>query len=193
MRSGLAIVLTGKGYKEHHWLVVPHQPLQLSPLTLLPLNAFFFLYYPRHPEPIQHWPCCHLSLRSNRQLHQHWSGHYIFHVQRGRVSCKYLFQIFIMCTKRFCSMLMMRTGLNTLPLSTSIVGRTPMTQIKTGLKISTVKTLFMPSAEWPIASWLVTGLIPINAPPFTAVLFVTTWAKKRLTLYWSWPWSMLGR
>ena len=23
VRSGLAIVLTGKGYKEHHWLVVP--------------------------------------------------------------------------------------------------------------------------------------------------------------------------
>ena len=31
MCSGLAIVLTGKGYKEHHWLVVPHQPLRLSP------------------------------------------------------------------------------------------------------------------------------------------------------------------
>ena len=30
MRSGLAIVPTRKGYKEHHWLVVPHQPLQLS-------------------------------------------------------------------------------------------------------------------------------------------------------------------
>ena len=32
VRSGLAIVLTGKGYKEHHWLVVPHQPHRLSPL-----------------------------------------------------------------------------------------------------------------------------------------------------------------
>ena len=30
MRSGSAIVLTGKGYKEHHWLVIPHQPLQLT-------------------------------------------------------------------------------------------------------------------------------------------------------------------
>ena len=35
MRSGLAIVLTGKGYKEHHWLVVPHQPPRLSPLPSL--------------------------------------------------------------------------------------------------------------------------------------------------------------
>ena len=30
---GLAIVLTGKEYKEHHWLVVPHQPLWLSPTS----------------------------------------------------------------------------------------------------------------------------------------------------------------
>ena len=33
MRAGPAIVLTRKGYKEHHWLVVPHQPLWLSPLS----------------------------------------------------------------------------------------------------------------------------------------------------------------
>ena len=31
MHSGLAIILTGKGYKKYHWLVVPHQPLRLSP------------------------------------------------------------------------------------------------------------------------------------------------------------------
>ena len=31
MRSGLAIILTRKGYKEHHWLVIPHQPLWLLP------------------------------------------------------------------------------------------------------------------------------------------------------------------
>ena len=39
MHSDLAIVLTRKGYKEHHWLVVPHQPLQLSlvsPTSLMP-------------------------------------------------------------------------------------------------------------------------------------------------------------
>ena len=32
VHSGPATVLTGKGYKEYHWLVVPHQPLRLSPL-----------------------------------------------------------------------------------------------------------------------------------------------------------------
>ena len=40
VHSGPAIVLTGEGYKEHHWLVVPHQPLRLSPL---PFNYHFFL------------------------------------------------------------------------------------------------------------------------------------------------------
>ena len=31
VRSGPAIVLTRKGYKEHHWLIIPHQPPRLSP------------------------------------------------------------------------------------------------------------------------------------------------------------------
>ena len=43
MRSGPAIVLTGKGYKEHHWLVVPHQPLQLLPppinYSIMPMST----------------------------------------------------------------------------------------------------------------------------------------------------------
>ena len=43
MRSGLAIILTGKGYKEHHWLVVPHQPLWLYPSLItystMPMSA----------------------------------------------------------------------------------------------------------------------------------------------------------
>ena len=43
MRSGPATVLTGKGYKEHHWLVVPHQPLRLSPPSL---HFYFFFTMP---------------------------------------------------------------------------------------------------------------------------------------------------
>ena len=35
MCSGPVNFLTRKGYKEHHWLVVPHQPLQLSPTSSL--------------------------------------------------------------------------------------------------------------------------------------------------------------
>ena len=42
VRSDPANFLTGKGYKEYHWLVVPHQPLRLSPLPsslLLPMPS----------------------------------------------------------------------------------------------------------------------------------------------------------
>ena len=35
VHSGPVNCLTGKGYKEHHWLVVPHQPLRLSSLRHL--------------------------------------------------------------------------------------------------------------------------------------------------------------
>ena len=39
VRSGPAIVLTGKGYKEHHWLVIPPSTtLVISTSTLLPLT-----------------------------------------------------------------------------------------------------------------------------------------------------------
>ena len=30
VHSGPVNFLTGEGYKEHHWLVIPHQPLRLS-------------------------------------------------------------------------------------------------------------------------------------------------------------------
>ena len=45
VRSGPAIVLTGKGYKERHWLVVFHQPLRLLPFlststsSTMPMSA----------------------------------------------------------------------------------------------------------------------------------------------------------
>ena len=32
VRSGLAIVLTGKGYKEHHWLVIPPSTTSVTPI-----------------------------------------------------------------------------------------------------------------------------------------------------------------
>ena len=43
MHSGPAIVLTGKGYKEYHWLVIPHQPLQLSPLPTFSSKCLLLL------------------------------------------------------------------------------------------------------------------------------------------------------
>ena len=37
VRSGLAIVLTGKGYKEHHWLVVPPSTTSVISTSTQPL------------------------------------------------------------------------------------------------------------------------------------------------------------
>ena len=66
VRSGPANVLTGKGYKEHHWLVVPHQPPRLSPITSVLVNAFFLSYHPRHSEPVRYWLSCSPRSWANR-------------------------------------------------------------------------------------------------------------------------------
>ena len=50
MRSGLAIVLTGKGYKEHHWLVVP----SINHFGYLPfhiISAYFTMPMSAHTIP----------------------------------------------------------------------------------------------------------------------------------------------
>ena len=47
MRLGLAIVLTGKGYKEHHWLVIP--PSITSVIS--PLHHFFIMPMSAHTIP----------------------------------------------------------------------------------------------------------------------------------------------
>ena len=42
VRSGLAIILTGKGYKEHHWLVVPPSTTSVIP-TSITTTAFLIM------------------------------------------------------------------------------------------------------------------------------------------------------
>ena len=49
---GLAIVLTRKGYKEHHWLVVPHQPLQLTLLHITAIQCLLLLALSPAPSTI---------------------------------------------------------------------------------------------------------------------------------------------
>ena len=38
VRSGPAIVLTGKGYKEHHWLVVPPSTTSVIPSSIITIT-----------------------------------------------------------------------------------------------------------------------------------------------------------
>ena len=90
----------------------------------------------------------------------------------------------------FHSMLVMRTGLSTLPLTSSTIGPTPMTRIKTGSKISIVEISLTLSVAWLVISWLVTNSIHISVPPFVAVLFITHWGQRgyypggKLRVYW---------
>ena len=57
MRSGPAIVLTGKGYKEHHWLVVPSINHFGYLHLYLPHRLFYYAYvcsyHPRNSRPVR--------------------------------------------------------------------------------------------------------------------------------------------
>ena len=52
VHSGLAIILTEKGYKEHHWLVVLHQPLRLSPSHITAVQCLLLLTLSLAPSTI---------------------------------------------------------------------------------------------------------------------------------------------
>ena len=91
------------------------------------------------------------------------------------------------------SMLVMRTGSSILRHPTSTVSPTPTTQIKTGLKTFTGRTLSTPSVVWLVVSWPITISTLISTPPSVAALSVTTRAKKRPTPPWSWLWNTPAR
>ena len=52
VRSGLVNFLTKKGYKEHHWLVVPHLSSSRSFYTTFAQLFSFYLLSPTLPTPI---------------------------------------------------------------------------------------------------------------------------------------------
>ena len=57
VHSGPVNFLTGRGYKEHHWLVIPHQPLWLSPIINL-LLCLLIVMQPlltSSPVPLTSW------------------------------------------------------------------------------------------------------------------------------------------
>ena len=94
MRTGPATVLTGKEYKEHHWLVVP--PINLFGYLLSPYHyrllyhADVCSYHSRDSRSVQQGLCRRLCLWPGRYSYQCRSGHYSFHVQRGGLLCKSL-------------------------------------------------------------------------------------------------------
>ena len=161
MRSGSAIVLTGKGYKEHHWLVVPpinhfgYFPIHSTTASLYHANVRS--YYSRNSRPIRLGSCRRSCPGSDRQPHQRREGYHPLHVQQRRLPCKSPFEAHhSSCIDRVFSTLTMRRVGNILQLTTSIVVPTPMIQTRMGSKTSTAGTLSTPSATWPATSLPVT-------------------------------------
>ena len=72
VRSGLVNFLTGRGYKEHHWLVVPHQPLRLSSHQQYLLCLLLLIIVPPplalFPVPSTNWESVGLPFRSILKL-----------------------------------------------------------------------------------------------------------------------------
>ena len=73
VRSGSAIVLTGKGYKERHWwdvsLINHFSYFHFHTITSHSQHADVRLYYSRDPGPVRQGPCRCSSSWSNREPH----------------------------------------------------------------------------------------------------------------------------
>ena len=84
VRSGPAIVLTGKGYKERHWLAVPPSTTSVIPTPILPPLLLYYanvcLYHSRNPRPVRKGPCRRSGSRSDWEPHQCRKGHHSLHI-----------------------------------------------------------------------------------------------------------------
>ena len=90
MRLGLGIILTRKGYKEHHWLVIPHQPLRLSPshITAMPSSSHTI------PGTVNHLGISHATVHVCGQAGNHTNAGraitpFMFNKEEYRVSPLY--------------------------------------------------------------------------------------------------------
>ena len=94
VRLGPAIILTGKGYKEYHWLVVPSINhfgyLHSHLINLYSYHADVCTYYSQNPRSVRQGPRRCPSPQSSRELNQRREGYYSLHVQRGRLPRKSL-------------------------------------------------------------------------------------------------------
>ena len=157
-----------------------------SPSTTLVISTYHLL--PTMPSSSRTIPgtqnqfgigCATVRVRgqtSNRTNAGHAITPFMFNEEGYRVSASSQFLSHELTC--FHSMLVTRTGLSTLPLTSSTVGPTPMTWIKTGSKISIVEISFTLSVAWLIVSWLVTNSIHISVLPFIAVSFITHWGQR---------------
>ena len=143
VRSGPAIVLTGKGYKEHHWLAVPPSTapvISTSPSLALLYHANVCSYYPWDSRPVRKGPCRRPCPRSSWEPHQRREGYYSLHVQRGRILRKSTRARRNTCTEFNHSMHVTRRVESILLRTTSTVIPTPMIPTRTASRIYTGPT-----------------------------------------------------
>ena len=92
VRSGPAKVLTGKGYKERHWLVVPSINrlgyLHFSSPNTLLYHANVCPHHPRNSGRVRQGPCRRSHPGPDRKPYQRRKGYHTLHVQRRRLSRK---------------------------------------------------------------------------------------------------------
>ena len=143
------IGLTGKEYKEHYWLVIPHQPLWLSPISTLSLAmSSLASSSASHTAPyfVAHTCCgayCVHGQCGNCSVQEQDSEPFIFNKGMYRVSvCPDVIENVWQTTS---GLLIMMTLRSTLLPRTSLRGPTPMILIRIILEISTVMTL---SWQW---------------------------------------------
>ena len=153
MRSGPAIVLTRKGYKEHHRLVIPPSTTSVISLShhcyTMPSSSCI-IPSTQNQFSIGQAAVCVRGQTGNRTNAGHAITLFMFNKEGYCVSIpvSFLSRELIIPS----SMLVTRTALNTLRHWTSIIVPIPMTQIKMGSKTFIAVTLFTPSVGWHVAS-----------------------------------------
>ena len=156
MRSGPAIVLTGKGYKERYWLVVPPSttsvtstPIITTSHSVMPSSSHTIPgsqdQFGRGRAAVQVRGQAGLRTNTGRAITP-----FMFNEEGYRVSPSWGHHS--TCTDRVFSTLATRRVGSILRLTTSTVVPTPTTRIRTGSKTYSVATLSMPSVAWLVAS-----------------------------------------
>ena len=97
VRLDPAIVLTGKGYKEHHWLVVP--PINhFGYFHIFSTTAYFYYAdvrsnHSRNSGRVRQGPRRCSCPGSDRQSYQRREGYYSLYVQRRGLPCEFLLRV----------------------------------------------------------------------------------------------------
>ena len=154
MHLGPAIVLTGKGYKEHHWLVIPPSTTSVTS----PIHHYFYTMpssFCTIPGSTNHLSiscaAVHIWGQTGHHTNQGWAiTPFMYNEEEYHVS--FLHLRCSMCIDNLSSMLVMRMGWNTLLLTISIIGPTPTIRMRTASMTFTVVISSMPSVRWLVVN-----------------------------------------